>query len=118
MKMNGLCLLAAACLISTGAVADDDADKGSGKRHHNMPTFADVDTDGDGMISADELGAMHATRMAERAKEGGKLKHAGQACTFESIDTDADGKVSPEEFAAHHEEMRQHHRHGHQHKED
>lgn len=111
-------LLAAAFLIGTAAVAQDDAGEEPGKRHHDMPTFADIDADGDGMLSADELGAMHAKRMAERAQQGGKLEHAGEACAFEKIDTDADGKVSPEEFAAHHEEMRQHRRHRHQHQED
>ena len=114
MTRKGLLLFAAALLLGSTAVAQDDAGHQHDKRHHNMPTFADVDADGDGMISADELGAMHAKRMAERAKQGGKLQHAGKACKFEEIDADADGKVSPDEFAAHHEEMRQHRRHRHQ----
>ena len=118
MKMKGLFLLAAASLIATGAVAQDDAGKGPGKGRHSMPAFADVDADGDGAISAEELNTMHATRMAERAKEGGKMKHAGNHCAFENIDTDADGKVTPEEFAAHQAEMRQKRHHRHQQKED
>ena len=74
--------------------------------HHgkHMPTFEDVDANSDGVIVADELYAMQARRMSERAQEGCKLKHAGDRCMFEDVDTDGDGKVSEEEFAAHHAE--------------
>ena len=75
--------------------------KGHGKGHHGKPTFADVDTNGDGIIVAEELYAMQAKRMSARAEAGGKLKHAGKRPTFEDIDTDGNGEVSPEEFAAH-----------------
>ena len=71
---------------------------------HKMPTFAEVDADGDGFIVADELHAMQAKRMSEQAQEGRKLKHAGDRCMFEDVDTDGDGRVSEEEFAAHHAE--------------
>ena len=70
--------------------------KGQGK-----PAFADVDTNADGVIVADELYAMQAKRMSARAEAGGKLKHAGKRPAFEDIDTNGDGEVSPEEFAAH-----------------
>jgi hypothetical protein len=118
MKMKGLFLLAAASLFATGAIADHHGGKAPGEGRHNMPTFEEVDADGDGAISAEELTAMHAARMAERAKEGGKMKHAGQGCAFDNIDTDADGKVTPEEFAAHQAEMRQKRHHRHQQRED
>ena len=94
-------VLAATCLVAAGVSADE----GDGPRHgmrHEMPSFEEVDTNADGSIVADELYAMRAKRMAERAKDGGKLRNAANACAFEEIDTDADGKVSPEEFAAHH----------------
>ena len=110
MNVKALLLLAAGCLAVSAAVADDEARTEPGHRHHEMPAFADVDADSDGMISADELAAVHAKHMAERAKEGRKMKNAGKACAFENIDTDADGKVSPEEFAAHHAEMMERHR--------
>ena len=80
-----------------------------GKGHHGMPSFEDVDSNADGVIVADELYAMQAKRMSERAQEGRKLKHAGDRCMFEDVDTDGDGEVSEEEFAAHHAE-RKHHR--------
>jgi hypothetical protein len=118
MKVKGLFLLVAASLFATGAIAEHHGGKATGKGHHTMPAFAEVDADGDGAISAEELTAMHAARMAERAREGGKMKHAGKGCAFESIDADADGKVTPEEFAAHQAEMRQKRHHRHQKKED
>jgi len=81
--------------------------KGGG---HKMPTFAQVDLDGDGMIVATEFYEARGKHMAERAKAGGKMKNAANAPTFESIDLDNDGKVSTEEFASHQEEMRAKHR--------
>ncbi len=74
---------------------------GHGKGHHGKPTFADVDTNSDGIIVADELYAMQAKRMSARAEAGGKMKHAGNRPSFEDIDTNGDGEVSPQEFAAH-----------------
>jgi len=68
---------------------------------HRMPTFADVDSNADGVIVAEELYAMQAKRMAERAEAGGKMKHAGKRPGFEDIDVNGDGEVTPEEFAAH-----------------
>ncbi len=78
-------------------------------KHHAPPAFEDVDTNADGVIVADELYAMQAKRMSERAQEGRKLKHAGKRCMFEDVDADGDGEVSEEEFAAHHAERKQHH---------
>jgi len=79
-----------------------------GGKGHKMPTFEDVDANSDGVIVADELYAMQAKRMSERAQEGGKLKHAGDRCVFEDVDTDGDGEVSEAEFATHHAERKQH----------
>jgi len=108
-----LALAAAVCLFAGTALAEEGEQHRHGMRH-KMPAFEDVDTNADGSIVAEELYAMQAKRMAERAKEGGKMKNAANRCKFEDIDTDADGKVSPDEFAAHHAERR--HRHGHQEK--
>ncbi len=83
---------------------------GHGKGHHRMPTFEEVDTNSDGVIVADELYAMQARRMAERAEAGGKMKHASKRPTFEDIDTDGNGEISPEEFAAHQAEYQSHRR--------
>ncbi len=79
------------------------------RKHHAPPAFEDVDTNADGVIVADELYAMQAKRMSERAQEGRKLKHAGDRCMFEDVDADGDGEVSEAEFTAHHAERKQHH---------
>ena len=89
-------------LASTAATASHH---GKGK-HHKMPSFADIDLNGDGAIVASEFYEARAARMAERAKAGGKMKKAANAPTFESIDLDDNGEVSVEEFAAHQAEMR------------
>ena len=106
-------LLAAAGLMCVSAAAQEDDQQDAGQARgmgHNMPAFADVDANGDGSIVAEELYAMRARHMAERAKQGGKLRNAGNAPSFEAIDTDGDGKVSPEEFAAHQAQMQEQHR--------
>lgn len=90
-------------LASTAATASHH---GKGK-HHKMPSFADIDLNGDGAIVASEFYEARAARMAERAKAGGKMKNAANAPTFESIDLDDNGEVSAEEFAAHQAEMRE-----------
>lgn len=81
-------------------------------RGHSMPTFADVDLNGDGRIVATEFYEVRGKRMAERAKAGGKMKNAASAPTFESIDLDDDGEVSAEEFATHQAEMKKKHKRG------
>ena len=104
-----LAFAVAACMLVMTASAEEGEERQHGMRH-KMPAFEDVDTNADGSIVAEELYAMQAKRMAERAKEGGKMRNAANRCTFEEIDTDADGKVSPDEFAAHHAERRHRHR--------
>lgn len=109
------CLVTAAAVVlvalSTSALASHHgagAHHGKGKEH-KMPTFAEVDLDGDGAIVAEEFYEFRGKRMAERAKAGGKMKNAANAPAFESLDLDEDGEVSPEEFAAHQAEMRKKH---------
>ena len=72
--------------------------------------FADFDLDGDGAITSAEYYQARGARMAERAKEGGKLKNAGDMPSFEAIDLDGDGTLSAEEFNAHHCASGGHHR--------
>ena len=105
-----LAIVAAACMFAVTASAEEGEERERGMRH-KMPAFEDVDTNADGSIVAEEFYAMQAKRMAERAKEGVKMRNAANRCTFEEIDTDADGKVSPDEFALHHAERRHRHRH-------
>lgn len=114
MRIAGLLLAVAGLTCATVAAQEGGADdpapaRGMGR---NMPAFADIDANGDGSIVAEEFYAMRARHMAERAKQGGKLRNAGNAPAFEQLDKDGDGKVSPEEFAAHQAEMLEQHRGG------
>ena len=85
--------------------------KGHGGGHgkgmgHNMPVLADIDSDGDGFISEDELNSFRGERMAKMAQEGRQMKHAGGMPSFQDIDTDGDGRISEAEFEAHKQEHR------------
>ena len=85
--------------------------KGHGGGHgkgmgHNMPVLADIDSDGDGFISEDELNSFHGERMAKMAQEGRQMKHAGEMCSFQDIDKDGDGRISEAEFEVHKQERR------------
>jgi len=97
-------LLAAWIITGVVVLLSANAAFACGSHHgkgHKIPTFAEVDANGDGVIVAEELQAMQARRMAERARAGGKMKHAGKHPGFESIDTDGNGEVTDDEFAAH-----------------
>lgn len=85
--------------------------KGHGGGHgkgmgHKMPVLADIDSDGDGFISEDELNSFRGERMAKMAEEGRQMKHAGGMPSFQDIDTDGDGRISEAEFEAHKQEHR------------
>ncbi|MFD0978316.1 EF-hand domain-containing protein [Tropicimonas aquimaris] len=67
-------------MVTTGANAFGGA-QGSLER----PSFAQIDTDGDGKLTAAEMQALPAIMAAER---------------FKAADTDGDGKMSKEELAA------------------
>ena len=71
-------------------------------KHGHCPAYADLDADADGAVTSEEFYAFRAARMAERAKEGRKMKHAKNAPAFEDLDLDGDGNLSAEEFAEHH----------------
>lgn len=98
----GLALTALILLLASTAATASHHGKG---KHHKMPSFADIDLNGDGAIVASEFYEARAARMAERAKAGGKMKNAANAPTFESIDLDENGEISAEEFAAHQADM-------------
>jgi hypothetical protein len=71
-------------------------------KHGHCPAYSDIDTDENGAVTSEEFYAFRAARMSERAKEGRKMKHAGNAPSFEDLDLDGDGNLSAEEFAEHH----------------
>ena len=76
LKIGSLAIL----LASVGVVGTANA-FGGGQRGGEMPSFEELDTDGDGVVSAEELAA-----------------HAD--ARFDSMDTDGDGVLSVEEITA------------------
>lgn len=79
---------AVACFVfgTTFVYADNDANHG--KTHHKWmkEMFAAMDTNADGMISAEEFNDFHAKR-------------------FKEFDTNGDGRISLEEMKAGHKKM-------------
>ena len=75
------------------------------------PSFADLDTDGDGMLNEAELTAGQKAHMkAMHEQRGGHGMHGGKGMpTFGDLDLNDDGCIDPEEFATHQAE-----RHGKQ----
>lgn len=72
--------LAIGSAFATGVLAHQ-RDGGKGGARENMPSFAELDTDGSGGVSLDELKASHAVKVGE-------------------ADTDGDGFLSVEELLA------------------
>ncbi|MCW9014259.1 MAG: EF-hand domain-containing protein [Gammaproteobacteria bacterium] len=78
-------------------------------RGRNMPSFADFDLNGDGVLKPEEFYDARAKRMYQRAEQGYPMRNAAKAPPFEQVDTNKDGVISTEEFAAHqaeHKRMR------------
>jgi hypothetical protein len=110
MKMQTVSLFKAAGFAATGAfallVASAAAAQpygmpcgtGAGAPAAGPPAFAAIDSDGDGLVSADELALHRATRIAARSAEGRMLRNAGNAPAFESLDLDGDGMLSAAEL--------------------
>jgi hypothetical protein len=99
-------ILVATCAAIIAIASPAFAGDGMHGRHHahQMPDYSELDTDGDGKVTAEEFHAFRASRMQAHAAEGRKMKHAADAPAFEDLDLDADGSLSAEEFAAHHAE--------------
>ena len=62
------------------------------------PAFADIDADANGKVSAEEFDSFHANRMAQRAAQGYRLRHAGQHPRFQAMDLDGDEAISRAEL--------------------
>lgn len=105
--LRAFIILLATCAVvlflSSPAAAGGHGDghKGMHGQHHQCPSFADIDANADGAISADEFNTFRAQRMAARAEAGGKMKNAKNAPAFEDLDLDGDGSMSEAEFAEH-----------------
>lgn len=111
--LRAFLILLATCavvvVLSSPAVAEGMQGK---HQKHQCPAYSDIDANADNAVTAEELYAFRAHRMAERAAAGGKLKNAKNAPAFEDLDLDGDGNLSAEEFAEHQSEcpMKQKHK--------
>ena len=111
----------AAILIVLGVAIDANAgDKGE---RRGPPSFAEIDTNADSLITMDEIEAHKASRAH---KGNGDKKHKegkDPQARFNKVDTDGDGYWSEAEFDAAREKMRErrqerHKRHKRDHVED
>jgi len=97
--LRAFLILLATCAVvitlSSPALAE-----GEGK-HHQCPSYSDIDANADDSVTSEEFYAFRAERMAARAEAGGKMKNAKNAPTFEDLDLDGDGSLSADEFAEH-----------------
>ncbi len=74
---------------------------GQGVQGANAPTFASLDTDGDGKITQAELDNARASRQQANADAGKLLLNADNAPDLSTIDTNGDGAIDATEFQAH-----------------
>ncbi|MEJ2464171.1 MAG: EF-hand domain-containing protein [Candidatus Thiodiazotropha sp.] len=73
----------------------------------NMPSFAEFDQNGDGVLQQQEFEQARAERIRKRAEQGYMMRNLKNAPHFSSIDGNVDGVVSPEEFSAAQAQRRQ-----------
>jgi len=71
---------------------------GQRKGMSNKPSFADYDTNNDGIIAEKEFNDARTKRMTERAKAAKMMKNAENAPPFTDIDLNNDGSISEDEF--------------------
>lgn len=84
MKKTYTVMVSTALIMATAgsAFADDGRGKGGRGFGHERPSFGEIDTNGDGQITAAEVTAMHQAKFAE-------------------MDADGNGEISADEFTAH-----------------
>jgi Ca2+-binding EF-hand superfamily protein len=64
-----------------------------------VPSFADLDANGDGSLSASEFNDARANRAVEKSQAGAPLGSLRNAPPFGALDLNSDGRIDPEEFA-------------------
>jgi len=85
--------------------------RGMGRMGGQMPAFSAFDSDGDGVLTEDELAEGRAQRIKERSQQGYRMRNLANAPSFETIDQDGDGTVDKQEFeTAQREHMLEHRR--------
>lgn len=110
MKRSMLMATLGGAIILGAALQGAHAEDRQGKRHANMPGFEQLDANGDGQISREEMTAFRSGHFSEVDTDGdGKLSReeilaqaAKRAETrvdamIKRLDSDGDGMISPEE---------------------
>lgn len=105
--LRAFLIMLATCALVLALSQETFAERGD-HDHHAMPAYGDLDSDGDGKVTAEEFYAFRASRMSARAAEGHKMKNAHNAPAFEELDLDGDGSLSADEFAEHHAQCPMH----------
>lgn len=70
-------------------------------RSRMMPTFEDIDTDNNGLISRTEMSIFKKQRIESRVEGGYQMKNMSQAYSFDTIDTNQNDAIDPQEFRQH-----------------
>ena len=73
---------------------------GAGGRGGNMPTFAEFDLNGDGVLLEEEFNEARGRRISERAQQGYPMRGLSNMLQFSDLDADGNGRVTSEEFTA------------------
>ena len=63
-------------------------------------TFAEMDKNGDGIVTGPEFAAAQSAHMAARAAQGAPMRGAATAPIFADFDQNGDGQLTPAEFQA------------------
>lgn len=88
-----------AILSLTIAVGVNAAGQGRNMVGNNqMPTFVEMDTNQDSVISLDEFNAFRADKIAQKTEEGRALRNISNAPMFENLDTNGDQFIDKDEF--------------------
>ena len=97
MKHTHKILLLVALLAGFSAASAQD-NKRMGRPP--QPVFAEFDLNGDNTLTEEEYYEARNKRIAERAKEGRKMRGLANIASFADIDANGDGQVTENEFSA------------------
>ena len=97
LKIRTVAMVFIAMLFCVNTFAQEGNNKGMQSRF----TFADFDSNNDGVITKTEFTKAREKRENQRNINAGKSKTKREVITFESIDVNNDGKITKSEFANH-----------------
>jgi hypothetical protein len=92
-------LLFLAMTVVLAPMAFAQGGPGGGNALRGPATHADFDRNGDGIVTESEFDATRAERIAQRSRQGYRMRNLGSAPTFEQIDRNDDGQLDVDELA-------------------